>query len=266
MVAAIAIAIAMPGEARARDAAPPSEPAAAPADRGHAIAIVRASIAAASRDFAYVDRVTPSLRPYSLFAAPLASIDVEIYPLARARTPVLEGLGVTAGYARAFALSSADASCAAVTTSWGALDLGARERIRLGRAAIAALYGGYSAIDYRFDGALGPNAALPSVAYRFARAGADLRVLLGATSIYAAGSYLAVTSTGLESLFPRTTVGGVEARLGGARALAAGLELSIEIGYTRFYYAFHPEPGDAHVAGGALDQMARVGFAIACLL
>jgi hypothetical protein len=235
-------------------------------DRASAIAVVRASLGAGGRDFAYVDRITPALRPYRLYAAPIASIDGEIAPLAREGVPALEGFGVTFDYARAFALSSADASGTPVGTSWSAFDVGARERVRIGRAVLAGLHGGYGAIAYAFDDALGVNAVLPAVDYRFVRAGADLRVTMGPASLYASGSYLAVLSTGTVGvLFPRATVGGADARVGLAWMVARGLEASIEIDYTRFWYALRPAPGDVHVAGGALDQMGRAGLGVAYL-
>jgi hypothetical protein len=38
--------------------------------------------------------------------------------------------------------------------------------------------------------------------------------------------------------------------------MGRNVELSLEVAYTRFFYTLNPQPGDALVAGGALDQMA----------
>jgi hypothetical protein len=247
----------------------PADAQAAPA-RGsswaQAMAVLRASVEMGSRDFRYVDRLTPTLRSYSLFAAPLARVDGELYPLARSGLPVLEGLGVIADYAVAFALSSADASGASVGTSWSQLDVGARERIALGRAVLLGLHGGYGQILYSFDGSPDTTAQLPSAEYRFVRGGVDARVLFGALSLYADGSYLGVLSTGsVGTYFPRETVGGVEIRAGLAHGFGAGFQVSLEASYTRFFYTLNPAPGDAYVAGGALDQIASASLGLGYL-
>jgi len=249
----------------ARRKAPPSneEMRDPPPDRGSAFFAIRAAIEAGARDFTYVDRITPTLRPYRLPITPLAAVDAELYPLSHTHTPVLDDFGLTFAYATAFAVASADAAGTKVGTSWTVLDAGARERIHLGRAVLAGLHGGFGQIEYAFDDAL-PRAQLPSVRYQFVRAGADLRIALGRWALSFAGSYLGVLSTGLlGTYFPRATEAGIEGRAGVSVALARGLEASFDAIYTRFYFAMHPAPGDAYVAGGALDQMGRVSLGLA---
>jgi hypothetical protein len=239
--------------------------------RRTALVVVQASVEAGSRHLSYVDRITANLRPYDLFAAPLVSIAAEAYPLSRMRVPPpVTGLGVTGDYARAFALSSADAAGARVGTHWQAFDLDLRDRIALSQTMALGVNLGYGAIDFDFDRP-GSGAVLPSVAYRFLRAGFDLRVDRGDLSVFCGGAYLPVLSAGnsggrMGGLFPRESVGGVEARLGAAYVATAGFELSLGIGYTRFFYSMHPQPGDANVAGGALDEMARLSLSLAYLL
>jgi hypothetical protein len=231
---------------------------------GTSLAVLRASIEAGTRNFGYVDRLTSTLRPYNLTAAPLAAVSAELYPLARTGTPVLKDFGATVDYAMAFGLASADSAGTSVSTSWSAFDLGVRERILLGRSVILGLHGGYGEIDYTFSGALNTTAELPSVQYRFVRGGMDGRVALGAVAVSLSGSYLGVLSTGpMGSYFGRATVGGVEGSLGVSHAFGHGFELAAEFAYTRFFYTLNPEPGDAYVAGGALDQMARGSMSVA---
>lgn len=263
-------------------ASPPGDPPAGDIDHGissdttssaarwaHALAFLRASMEVGSRDFSYVDRLTSTLRSYSLFAAPLARVDGELYPLARTGIPIVEGLGVTADYAMAFGLSSSDGSDASgsVGTSWSRFDAGLRERIPLGRAVLVGLHGGYGQILYSFSGAQGTTAQVPGVDYQFVSGGADARVTWGATSVAVSGSYLGVLGTGpVASYFPRATVGGVEACAGVTQAFGPGLQLSLELAYTRFFYTLNPEPGDAYVAGGALDQMVTGSIGVGYLL
>jgi hypothetical protein len=261
-------------------AAPPSETAdtesGAPAGepvpehrevtRATALASVGAAMQAGSREFTYVDRLTSTLRPYNLLAAPLAAIDAELYPLARGGPPVLKNFGVTFDYAMAFGLASQDSTGASVSTAWSAFDVGARERIPIGRASLIGLHGGYGETSYSFHGALTTPSQLPDVQYRFLRGGLDGRVALGAFSVFAYGSYLGVLSTGtLGTYFARASVGGVEARAGTAYAMAGGFEVSLELAYTRFFYTLNPQPGDPYVAGGALDQMYRGSLGVAYL-
>jgi hypothetical protein len=225
--------------------------------RATALAFVRAAVEIGARNFTYVDRLTPTLRPYSLSAAPLAVVEGELYPLARSGAPVLKDLGVTLDYAMAFGLSSADSAGTSVGTSWNAFDAGLRERIPLGRSVLLGLHAGYGENAFQFRGALPTTAQLPGVRYRFVRGGADGRLALGSLALYACASYLDVLDAGpVGAYFPRATIGGLEGRFGVTRSMGRNVELSLEVAYTRFFYSLNPQPGDAHVAGGALDQMA----------
>ena len=55
-------------------------------------------------------------------------------------------------------------------------------------------------------------------------------------------------------MLPGATVGGVDATLGIALPFARAFEGRLSATYTRYFYTFHPIPGDAFVAGGALDE------------
>jgi hypothetical protein len=222
---------------------------------------LQAAVGVGTRHFSYVDRVTPSLRPYDLPAAPLASVAATVYPFALSRTPVLRDVGITGGYSQAFAISSQDSTGAHVGTTWQSFDVGAIARFPLTRAFGASISLGYGGNDFKFDQPLGGGAAqLPSVAYRFLRAGGDVRLaFLSRFSAFAGGSYMDMLSTGYTAaLFPRESVGGVEAHLGASLRLAKRWEVSLAASYTRVFYSVNPVPGDASVAGGALDQQGRL--------
>ena len=55
---------------------------------------------------------------------------------------------------------------------------------------------------------------------------------------------------------------GFELSLGAAWPLGGGLDLRVRATYERYVYAFAPVPGDAYVAGGALDQIFHGGLAV----
>jgi hypothetical protein len=222
---------------------------------------IQAELGVGTRRFSYVDRLTPSLRPYDLAAAPVASVNGAVFPFAFTRDPFLREFGVTGSYAQAFALSSQDSAGNHVDTTWQSFDVGAVERIPITRAFLVSPSVGYGGDDFQFNQSLaGGAAALPSVAYRFVRVGGDLRLsFLSAFAAGLGGSYLALVSTGYTSeLFPRQSAGGVEGHVGASYTLAKHCEVSLAASYTRVFYSFNPVPGDADVAGGALDEQARV--------
>jgi len=244
-----------------------STPAAARPSAGPLLSL-QAAMGVGMRHFSYVDRLTPTLRPYDLDAAPMASVSATVFPLELTRIPVLRDLGVTGEYARAFATSSQDSAGTHVGTTWQSFDVGAIERIPLMRALLANVSLGYGGNDFQFDQGLAAGAALPGVAYRFVRVGAGVRVELPlAFAVFAGGSYMDILDTGATGqLFPRETVGGVEGHLGVSYAVTRHWQASLSAAYTRFFYSFNPVPGDASVAGGALDEQTRVQAAFAYLL
>jgi hypothetical protein len=233
----------------------------APAASDSSLLSAQAGLGVAMRHFSYVDRVTPSLRPYDLGAAPMATVAAVVYPLASTRTPFVRDLGIAGSYGQAFALASEDSAGDRVGTTWRSFDVGATERIALTRALQANVSAGYGGDDFQFTQNLaGGAAALPSVAYRFVRVGGDVRLrFLSAFSAFGGGSYLDVLTSGYTGqLFPRESVGGVEGHLGMSYLLAKNWEVSLNASYLRMFYSFNPVPGDASVAGGALDEQTRI--------
>jgi hypothetical protein len=231
-----------------------------------AMAVLGAALQGGSRHFSYVDRLTPTLRPYDLFVAPLVAVSGEVYPLMSTAIPVLSELGATGAFARAFGLGSQDSSGTSVSTSWQAFDLGLRERLPLGKAFVVGIDAGYGDTSFAFDDPVRAAAQLPSVHYKFLRGGLDGRFVRGDLSVRAGASYLDVLSTGdFAALFPRASVGGVEAGLGISDRVAPAVEVSLDLAYTRFFYRLLPQPGDTYVAGGALDEMATVSLGVAYL-
>jgi hypothetical protein len=231
-----------------------------PVDVDSSLFSVRAGLGVGMRHFSYVDRVTQSLRPYDLNGAPVAVVSGVVYPLAWTHLPVVRDFGITGEYGQAFALSSQDSAGDRVGTTWQSFDIGATQRIPLASALLADVSVGYGGNDFQFTQSLaGSAAALPSVAYRFVRFGADLRYRFLGFTAYAGGSYLDVLSSGFTlDLFPRESVGGVQGRIGGSYALTTHFEVSLNAAYTRMFYSFNPLPGDATVAGGALDEQTRI--------
>ena len=78
-------------------------------------------------------------------------------------------------------------------------------------------------------------------------------------------AWLAVLDTGAAPAryFPRQTVSAVEAAAGVAVDIGE-VEVRAGVEYRRYFSSMHPEPGDAYVVGGAVDEYmaATVGFAV----
>jgi hypothetical protein len=218
-----------------------------------------------ARHFEYNDGFTNDLRDYHLAAAPLAAIEGELYPLADQRIPILRDIGVVGSYSQAFALQSNSAGAGAVGTRWTEWQAGGRLRLRTGgdAAPVVGLSGSYGSASFAFDSS-NPTAALPSVSYRYVRAGADFRMPLWRFAVTAGGGYLGVLSAGdVASRFPHASVAGVDASLGGAFDWGWGIETRMTARYGRFFYAMNSTPGDRFVAGGALDEMMGLELSLA---
>ncbi len=217
------------------------------------------------RQFTYSDPIGGTPRPYLLAAAPLATFELEVYPLASSGIPVLRDLGFRGRVSRAFALDSSTTTGAPLDNSWtrftgelrGRLLVPGKRAFQLGVSA--GVDGSYFDLGSDADvGALVPAARTLSF-----RLGTDARVrVAGRVSLLAAGAWLApITHGEIYDRFRRPHVAGIDAELGAAIALTPGLELRLGGRYTRYFASFDPEVGDAAVAGGALDQQMQMGGA-----
>jgi hypothetical protein len=224
-------------------------------ERGHELISAEVGVEAGGRHFRYVDGLSQNLRRYNLTAAPLVGVSVGVYPLAWLDSPI--DAGIIGGYTRAFGVSSSGAGADSLGTQWWRFHVGVRGRLRATPALVvgaSAVYGGEA---FTFESAPAPlQNESPSVSYRYIRAGLDARVALGRFSVSAAAGYDFVLSAGsVADRFPHANVGGVEVSLGPSFAITRAWEVGATASYRRFFYAMHPVPGDALVAGGAVDEL-----------
>jgi hypothetical protein len=232
-------------------------------DITRATVIIEPHVGIANRHFDYRDRISSELRPYALPAAPRAGIAAEVYPLVPFTGGALRGIGVSGEYAAALGARSTRSDGGRADTSWTSFDVALRYRVPIGDRSTIAGHAGYGGVDFAFSRdpnalADAPDASLPAVSYRFVRTGVDGRVSFWKLATLASIDYLFVSSNGpLDARFPQEKIGGVEARLSMAFPFTPHAEVRTGIAYQRFFYTFRPQEGDAYVAGGALDQMAR---------
>jgi hypothetical protein len=225
----------------------------------HALATVGIAYDSGYRSFTFNDPVTGNLRPYHVGGTPGIFVSTELYPLARTNLTIARDLGVVVRFSRAFAFDSSTSDGGKSTTTWQELEAGLRYRIRTGKSLSAPLLGvGVSYVNSSFEFDQSGNVAaaeLPGARYGMLRGAFDARVPIGPVALLAEASYLQVLSVDpVSTRFPRESVHGVGGRLGAAVPLLPWLEARLEARYDRLFYKLNPEPGDAYVAGGALDQ------------
>ena len=95
-------------------------------------------------------------------------------------------------------------------------------------------------------------------AYRGVRLGLDLRLPIGSPVLLAAVGYQFVSSAGaLSHRFPQASVGGADLLAGVGLPLGRKLEARVALTYSRYFYSFNPNVGDAYVAGGGVGSILR---------
>jgi hypothetical protein len=86
--------------------------------------------------------------------------------------------------------------------------------------------------------------------------GLDVHFPIGNSSLSAAGDYLDVVDiVGVGQNFRSASAAGVDASIRYAYRITPLIEVFALAAWTRYFYTFEPKPGDAWVAGGAVDQM-----------
>lgn len=206
------------------------------------------------RHFAYTDALTTNLRDYQLGAAPALVAGGAVYPFLDVNAPLLRNLGIVGSFGEAMALRSRSSDASSMGTRWERWYGGGRLRLRAG-SVVVGLSGGYGSESFTFD-STDPATNYPAASYRFVRGGGDVRVPIGRFAVTAEGAYLDVLSAGdLAARFPHATVNGVDLALGGVVVIGGGVEARLGASYRRFFYAMNPRPGEAFVAGGALDEL-----------
>jgi hypothetical protein len=221
-----------------------------------------------ARRLEYNQALTPNLPGYSVAAVPWLGLRAALYPLARTHIAVLRGLGAFVNFGHSVYQRSAVAGGGPVlSATWIHFDTGLRERLRFGNSRFAPTLGialSYGNVVYDFEDGGQLVSGTPSVDYRYIRPALDGRVSFGPVTLFVESGYRAVLSSGyVGSRFPRAQVGGIDAGAGIELGLPQHFGLRLFGQYIRFFYDFHPEPGDPYVAGGAVDEFAIGELALA---
>lgn len=222
---------------------------------------LRIGAEAGARWFSYSDplSIATNLRPYDVVGVPLVTIGGSLRPFAWTRQTVLDRLEIRFDYAFAPTLDSSTNDGQTVTTTWDHGDTLLFVPVRLGKHLHAPVLGarmGYGWLGFSFGTTSSLDQEIPTVTYRFIRMGLNAEMALTQRlSVTAGFDYLATLSGGaVYDRFRDPSVAGIDAQIGAGVTIAANTRLLMLFDYTRFFSSFVPVPGDAYVAGGALDQ------------
>ncbi len=222
---------------------------------------LRIGAEAGARWFSYSDPlvIATNLRPYDVVGVPLLTLGGGLRPFAWTRQTVLDRLEIRFDYAFAPKLESSTTDGQTVTSTWDHGDALLFVPVRLGKHMHAPTLGarlGYGWLDFSFAAPSPLSREIPTVTYRFLKMGLNGEMALTKRLFVSAGfDYLATLSGGaVYNRFRDTSIGGIDAQLGVGVNVASNTRLLMLFDYTRFFSSFVPIPGDAYVAGGALDQ------------
>ncbi|MBL9028602.1 MAG: hypothetical protein JNL21_40800 [Myxococcales bacterium] len=230
---------------------------------GEEIFHINASFDIGGRWFGYSDPITTNLRDYSVFGTPGISARAQVYPLAPLQIVVAKDIGIHGEFRIAPVISSETSDGTEVDTQWMRFGGGLQYRIPIpgpeDNPFVLALKGSFLREVFTMEatgaGAEALNTEVPSVAYSLMRVGLDGRFPIGPVAITAFGGYLgSIDSGAVYDRFREPSIGGIDVGGGLTVPIALGFEARLQAEYTRWFYAFAPVPGDAFVAGGALDE------------
>jgi hypothetical protein len=226
---------------------------------------LRAGVRLMRRRLSYRDDLFDALSSYELPAAPAVSVEGRYYPLSHLGEGVGAAFGVDLRAAHVLGAESESAAGAVFPTRAYEWQAGLRGRLRLGEheLSLGAAFGEHAflvdiAAPTRPTNAESNLPSLPDVRYRYVRPDVAARLELGA-GVFAeleAGWRFVVDAgaIGSEAWFPRHFASGLDGALRLGVRLTPWLAVGVSARYARYFYDLRPEPGDPHVAGGAVDE------------
>jgi hypothetical protein len=218
------------------------------------------------RRLAYSDPFTSSLGDYQLAGMPMLDLNIVYYP-ARSFT---DGVGSWFGLDLngQFGLGPStnnDRDGNRFSARYDAYRFGVRVRVPVHKHALYG-FSGYAIQRIGFSSdTRGLAAPTPDIDYRLVRSGLGAELsLTNALLLAIDGAFLHVLSVGeIGAWFPRATAGGAfEIGMSARYALGHRLFARLTATYQRMAFDFHPKPGDAKVAGGAIDQLLTASLGI----
>lgn len=210
-----------------------------------------------SRDFSYVDDVFLALRGYRLPAVPMLRVGVTWHPLAHAMDELwasIFGLVVDVQVPFGLATEVADIDYPTHALAWST---GLRARLPFDAHAIA-VSGSYAERSFAIGAPSGgqPRPDVPDVHYHEIRVDAQLWLDFDVVAFAVRGGWGFVVESGgveTEGWFRKNRSHGATAGLEVQVPIFDGLNVVGAFDWTGYFFDMNAEPGDARVAGGALD-------------
>ena len=228
------------------------------AGEGVAPFVFSAGVAVTNRTLTYTDDLFAQLRPYTLPAGPFLRLGMEWFPGAHFDSGAFAGFSVGARGEVGLGITSVDGNGTSFPTEVWSIAVDLRYRIPVDPVRLW-LEAGYETLTFAMHDAdeLSPRPQIPNVQYHSLRAGAGFRVDVGlGLFLDVFGAYVQPLAAGeilSDDWFHRGDVMGFDGAAGfGLRV--DDVEMAARFAMRRFWYSMNSEPGDARVAGGAVDQ------------
>jgi len=223
---------------------------------------VAAGAALFTRDFTYKDDLYQSLQGYSLSAAVAPAVEITWSPLFGGRGYLTGHIAMSVGLQ---SKAQDGTSYPTQALAWGA---GLGYRFLIGERSHVGIEARFERQGFTISStASNPRPDIPDVGYSALAAGVDLRFsLFGPVSLLGGAAYrylFSVGEIGTAAWFPHQSSMGVDAHVGIGVELGSSFEIRILGALQRYGFSFNPEPGDAHVAGGATDTYLSGGLQLA---
>jgi hypothetical protein len=209
------------------------------------------------------------LLPYYLPAGPIVIVNVVAYPHGPTDRGPTSNLGFEAELQQGIVSSRPQIGANEARFDNTVHDFAAGVRYRFALPAedeifISATYGEDA---FTFSGPNRGDLAIPDTIYRYLRPGIgarlgvgrgwSIRAALGYRALNAVSGIRGITNAGgpqIEALFPRLVVSGADADLVGDYSIDDRFAIRLGVGWRRYWYSMNSRPGDAAIAGGAVDQ------------
>jgi hypothetical protein len=203
------------------------------------------------RSLSYSNDMTGSFRGYDLGFGPSFHATLEWFPGAHFTSGPGAHIGIYGAFGYAFGISSQDTSGNTFDTTSYLWDAGLRGRIPLGHFDLG-IRAGVGGQTYSIADSAGSSSGIPALDYLFVRIGLSGRYdIADRVGIMLAFSYLLTLNSGpfRAMYFPNESVHGIDAGLGLAIRLIAGLEVRAGFDIRAFFHSLNPQGSDPQVEG-----------------